>query len=117
LVEDEHSVRSLAAEALAQQGYRVIEAQEGVEALKVSAKHRGGIDLLVTDVVMPQMGGRELAELIRVCRPEIKVLFTSGYTDDAIVRHGVLQADMAFLQKPFSPQRLSSKVREVLDAA
>jgi YesN/AraC family two-component response regulator len=102
---------------LQQSGYTVLEARRGSEALRIVAEHRGPINLLITDVVMPEMGGRELVEGMARLRPEIKVLYVSGYTDDAVVRHGVLQADVAFLQKPFSMTALTNKVREVLDAA
>jgi PAS domain S-box-containing protein len=116
LVEDEPSVRSLAYRVLCQQGYTVLEAANGEEALRVAQEHAGEkIHLLLTDVVMPQMGGRELAETLKLLRPDIKVLYTSGYTDNAIVHHGVLNPGTHFLQKPFSPKTLSHKVREVLD--
>jgi PAS domain S-box-containing protein len=116
LVEDEQEVRLLAHRLLSQQGYRVLEATNGVEALHVAQEHGGEkIHLLLTDVVMPQMGGKELADQLKIFRPDVKVLYTSGYTDDAIVHHGVLEPGTHFLQKPFSPKTLSHKVREVLD--
>jgi len=115
LVEDEQEVRLLAHRLLSQQGYRVLEATNGVEALHVAQEHGGEkIHLLLTDVVMPQMGGKELAEKLKILRPDIKVLYTSGYTDDAIVHHGILERGTYFLQKPFSLKTLSHKVREVL---
>jgi YesN/AraC family two-component response regulator len=89
-------------------------ARDGDEALRVSAQFDGPIDLLVTDVVMPHLGGRQLAERLRTLRPEMKVLYVSGYTDDAIVRHGVSGAGTAFLAKPYTPADLTSKVNEVL---
>jgi PAS domain S-box-containing protein len=116
LVEDEPSVRDLAHRLLNQQGYKVLEAANGEEALRVVQEHNGEeIHLLLTDVVMPQMGGKELAEKLETLRPDIKVLYTSGYTDDAIVHQGILEHGTYFLQKPFSLQTLSHKVREVLD--
>jgi CheY-like chemotaxis protein len=115
LVEDEEGVRTLAAYVLRDCGYEVLEARHGEEALRVAANHDGPIGLLVTDVVMPHLGGRELAERLKACRPETRVLFLSGYTDDAIVRHGILEAEVAFLQKPFTTTALARKVREVLD--
>jgi YesN/AraC family two-component response regulator len=94
----------------------VLEAANGVQALRVAQEHAGEtIHLLQTDVVMPQMGGKELANQLKILRPEVKVLYTSGYTDDAIVHHGVLEPGINFLQKPFSPATLAQKVREVLD--
>jgi two-component system cell cycle sensor histidine kinase/response regulator CckA len=116
LAEDETAVRAMAREALETSGYRVIEARNGVEALAVAAAHAGGIDLLVTDVVMPQMGGGELAERLRAERPGVRVLFMSGYTDDDVVRQGISEAGSAFLQKPFMLSALARKVRELLDA-
>ncbi len=116
LVEDEDIVRELAARVLKGQGYSVLEASNGVEALDIVEEHEGvTIDLLLTDVVMPLMGGRELANQLRTTRPGIKVLFTSGYADESITRHGVLDPDTAFTQKPFSATDLALKVREVLE--
>ena len=103
-------------EILEMSGYRVLEARHGAEALEISERHDGPIHLLVTDVVMPHMSGRELAQHLAPLRPDMRVLYMSGYTDDAIVRHGVLEAGTAFLSKPFTPDALAAKVREVLDA-
>jgi PAS domain S-box-containing protein len=116
LVEDDPLVRGLAHRILIQQGYRVLEAANGEEALHEARKHAGEkIPLLLTDVVMPQMGGKELSEKLKLLIPDIKVLYTSGYTDNSVVHHGVLEPGTHFLQKPFSPKMLSHKVREVLD--
>jgi len=116
VVEDEMSVRRLTRQFLEENGYRVLEAIEGCEALRISNQHKGPIHLLLTDVVMPQMSGRELAHSLVPLRPEMKVLYMSGYTDDAIVHHGLLEQDIAFLQKPFTLDALAHKVRAVLDA-
>jgi two-component system, cell cycle sensor histidine kinase and response regulator CckA len=115
VVEDEESVRRLAVLALREHGYRVIEAGNGAEALRTLGTYKGTIDLVVTDVVMPVMGGRQLVEALRPLRPEARVLYVSGYTDDAVIRHGVQRADVAFLQKPYTPSDLAEKVRRVLD--
>jgi PAS domain S-box-containing protein len=117
LAEDEEQVRRMTRTILEMNGYRVLEASSGDEALATYKQHEGRIDLVITDVVMPQMSGRELAQSLEALRPGIKVLYVSGYTDDAIVRHGLLDAGIAFIQKPFTPEALSRKVREVLDAA
>jgi two-component system, cell cycle sensor histidine kinase and response regulator CckA len=85
--------------------------------LLLCEQHEGVIDLLLTDVVMPQLSGVELAKRVALTRPNVRVLYMSGYTDDSIIRHGVLESEMAFLQKPFTPESLSLKVREVLDAS
>ncbi|MBI3404207.1 MAG: PAS domain S-box protein [Acidobacteria bacterium] len=114
LVEDETAVRELACELLQISGYTVLEARTPAEALEISENHHGAIDLLLTDVVMPQSSGRDLAERIQLRRAGIKVLYMSGYTDDAIVHHGVLQPGTAFLQKPFRLADLAKKMREVL---
>jgi two-component system cell cycle sensor histidine kinase/response regulator CckA len=116
LVEDEPALRAMVRSVLESKGYKVLEARHGEDALVVTELHRGPIDLLLTDVVMPGMSGRELAEHLVSANPKTKVLYMSGYTDDAIVHHGVLGSDMAFLQKPFSPDSVVRKVREVLDA-
>lgn len=115
LVEDEDGVRKLARQALESRGYRVLEAADGETALRLCHQHKGAIDLLLSDVVMPRMGGRELREHMASINPHTRVIFTSGYTDDAVVRHGVLQAESDFLQKPFTVHALLRKVREVLD--
>ncbi len=117
LVEDEERVRRLARTILAGHGYSVLEAPNGAEALRISEQRGGAIHLLVTDVVMPGMSGGELASQLIAKHLHMKVLFVSGYTDDAIVRHGVLQAGIPFIQKPFTPSTLARKVREVLDAS
>jgi PAS domain S-box-containing protein len=115
LVEDDDVVRSLALLVLQEHGYNVLAARGGQDALRVVDGHPKPIDLLVTDVVMPGMDGRQVAEALKPRFPQMKVLFTSGYTDDAVVRHGVLQAEVAFLQKPYSPEALAGKARQVLD--
>lgn len=114
LVEDEDAVRLLVRSVLEEKGYRVLEARGGEEALKLSEQCGGPIELLVTDVVMPQMSGPELAGRLAKSRPQIKVLYISGYTDSAVLNQGVLDSGAALLQKPFSPQALARKVREVL---
>ncbi len=116
LVEDEDMVRRVARRVLLSFGYTVLEARDGREALAICRRHEGPIHLVLTDVVMPEMSGRELAEHLAVLQPTTKVLYTSGYTDGAIADHGVLDPGLAFLQKPFTPDALASKVREVLDA-
>ncbi len=116
LVEDEDAVRRIVRLSLESQGYSVLVAGGSAEAIRVAEAHAGSIDLLVTDVVMPEMGGRELVESLRARRPGLRVLYMSGYTDDAVVRHGVVEAIDAFIQKPFTPLDLAGKVRVVLDA-
>jgi len=116
VVEDEDAVRELVCRILQVSGYKVLEAPHGGEALVIAEQHEGAIDLIITDVVMPHMGGRELAERLAKMRPGIKVLFTSGYTDNAIVHQGVLDEDTAFIQKPYTVSSLLAKVREVLEA-
>jgi CheY-like chemotaxis protein len=115
LVEDQAQVRAVAAEILQKHGYRVIAAQNAGEALLLCETHRGTIHLLLTDVVMPRMSGAELARRLASTRPNMRVLCMSGYTDDSVVRHGALESGIAFLQKPFTPESLTRRVREVLD--
>ncbi len=114
LVEDEDGVRELLEEILTAQGYHVLAASRGVEALQISELVDEEIQILVTDVVMPQMSGHELAMRLRARRPALRVLYLSGYTDDAIAHHGVVEVDASFLQKPFTRAALATKVREVL---
>jgi DNA-binding response OmpR family regulator len=116
LVEDEESVRELVRETLKKNGYVVLEAADGDEGLRLAEQYRGPIHMMISDVVMPGMGGRELAQNITTSHPEMKVLFVSGYTEDAIHHHGVLDEGIIFLQKPFTLQALASKVRAVLDS-
>jgi two-component system, cell cycle sensor histidine kinase and response regulator CckA len=115
LVEDEPDLRELALEILAMHGYVVLEAAEAGEALRLGDGHTGRIDLLLTDVIMPGMSGRELAVQLTARRPGLRVLYMSGYTADAMAKHGVLAPEIMFLQKPYSPAALAHKVREVLD--
>jgi PAS domain S-box-containing protein len=116
LVEDEDVVRGLAAKILGQAGYRVLVAARGEEAITLCGQSTEPIHLLLTDVVMPEMSGKEVADRARALVPGLRVVFMSGYTDEAIVHHGVLDADVEFIQKPFTPSALVKKVREVLDA-
>jgi len=116
LVEDDAALRKLTCRSLEDSGYAVLTAESPTEAARISEEYEGLIHLMVTDVVMPGMDGRELADRLTPLRPEMKVLYVSGYTDDAIVYHGMLEPGLAFLQKPFSPKALARKVREVLDA-
>jgi CheY-like chemotaxis protein len=115
LVEDEEAVRELLRKVLTRQGYTVLEARHGRDALMALERHRGAVHLVVTDIVMPEMGGRELADRLRADRPELKILFISGYTNDEIVRRGVSESDMDFIQKPFSSDDFLRRVREMLD--
>ena len=116
LVEDEDVVRGLATHILEDAGYKVLAARGGAEAIQLCTGPVKQIDLLLTDVVMPETSGKEVAERVTALRPHLKVLFMSGYTDEAIVHHGVLDSNVEFIQKPFTPMGLSKKVREVLDS-
>jgi CheY-like chemotaxis protein len=115
LVEDEEGVRVLARRALLAKGYRVLEARDGMEALKLYERCPTRIDVVVTDVVMPLLGGAQLVERLRQCCPELKALFMSGYHDSALMRHGATAGLVAVLLKPFRPDELVQQVREVLD--
>jgi len=115
IVEDDDKLRNLGVKILELRGYRILEAENGEQALRISEAHDGSIDLLLTDVVMPVMDGRELAERLQLRRPEIKVIYMSGYTDNSIVHHGVLAPGLNFIEKPFTLEGLARKVREVLD--
>ena len=116
LVEDDEVVRKLVSEVLDNEGYRLLEAANGVEALSICAQYEERIHLLLTDVIMPEMSGRELANRLAAVRPEVKVLYMSGYPDDVIVHHGVLDEGTAFIQKPFAADVLARQVRDVLDS-
>jgi signal transduction histidine kinase/ActR/RegA family two-component response regulator len=116
LVEDEDVVRGLARKILEHAGYQVVEASRGEEALRLYRQSVDPIDLLLTDVVMPETSGKEVADRLHEMQPDLRVLFMSGYTDEAIVHHGVLDSHLEFIQKPFTPAALARKVREVLDS-
>ena len=116
LVEDEEQLRVVARDVLTKNGYRVIDAVNGADALHLSEQYKDKIDLLLTDVVMPQMGGRELAEKLIPMRPGMKILYMSGYTENAILHHRVLGPGISLLQKPITPESLLRKIREVLAA-
>ena len=117
VVEDDEEVRNLAVRILKKQGYNVLEASQGLDAFLICEEHEEPMHLLLTDVVMPKMSGRELADRIVSIHPEIKVLYMSGYTDNAIAHHGILEKGTNFIQKPFTVDGLARKVREVLDKA
>jgi DNA-binding NtrC family response regulator len=114
LVEDEESVRTLAARALRACGYRLLVASGAAEAVEASGRDPGPIHLLLTDVILPGTTGPRLAETLGAVRPDVRVLYMSGFTENAIVHHGVLDSDTQFIQKPFTPSALAVKVREVL---
>jgi two-component system, cell cycle sensor histidine kinase and response regulator CckA len=115
LAEDEPALRTLAARMLARRGYRVLTAGTPAEAVRLAGEHRGEIHLLLTDVVMPGMNGRELGKALLAQRPQIKCLYMSGYTADVLAPHGVLEDDVRFIQKPFTMGQLAARVRDVLD--
>lgn len=116
LAEDEEAVRNLVRVSLQTAGYTVLEATNGGDALLLAQSYQGPIHLMITDVVMPKMSGRELVEQLTELRPSMRILYMSGYTDDAIVHHGTLEEGVPFIEKPFSPDALTRKVREVLDS-
>ena len=115
LAEDDDAVRRVTTTALRRFGYEVLAAAGGEEALQLAEEHSGKISVLLTDVVMPGMSGPQLVLIMREKFPHIKAVFMSGYTDDAVLRHGVLAAEVSFLQKPFTPTALAQKIRQVLD--
>ncbi len=117
LVEDERLVRNLCLEVLTKAGYAVLEAQNGEEALRLARENKRALDLIVTDVVMPGMSGRELAKRATASHPRAKVLYLSGYMDDAVLRHGVMEEGVDLLQKPFTPDQLLQKIRGILDGS
>jgi len=117
VVEDAASVRMVTRQVLERFGYAILEAPNGETALRLAAKHHGPIHLLLTDVIMPGLSGRQLAEQLVQLRPDMKVLYASGYADQAIVHHGILDSDIAYLQKPFTPETLARRVRQVLDSS
>jgi CheY-like chemotaxis protein len=113
VAEDDHALRTLTERVLLSAGYKVLSARSGSHALEIAKDHPGGIDLTISDVVMPDLSGPEFVERLRRARPEVKVLFVSGYTDDEVMKRGVLAGETAFLQKPFAPEHLLQKIREV----
>jgi PAS domain S-box-containing protein len=115
LVEDDEMVRNLVRETLVRDGYKILDTSDPIEARRIAEQHRGPIQLLITDVVMPKVNGRDLADQLLRRRKEMKVLYMSGYTDNAVLNSGILHRDVAFLQKPFTPVTLTEKVREVLE--
>ena len=114
VVEDQDQVRGLAVEVLASLGYTVLSAADAPEALALAAEHGGPIDLVLTDVVLPGLNGKQLVECLKALHPESKVLFSSGYSQEVIAHRGVLDRDVAYIAKPYSPEDLAAKVREVL---
>jgi len=115
LVEDVEGLRNLAASTISDEGYQVVSAATGEEAVKIFSSNSAKFDLLVTDVIMPGMNGKKLAETLNKEEPGLKVLFMSGYTDDTIMHHGILDENISFIQKPFTPKLLLRKIRTVLD--
>ena len=116
VVEDDAALRALTNRILQQYGYSILEASNGIDALDIAMRYAGTIHLVITDVVMPEMGGKDLISKLKAIRPDVKALYVSGYTDNAIVHHGILDSDVAFLQKPFTVEKLLRKAREVLDS-
>jgi CheY-like chemotaxis protein len=117
IVEDEESVRTMMARTLELEGYRILEASDGQEALELVEGRKEAVDLIITDLAMPQLNGRELADRVGRSRPDLPVLFISGYTDDEMVRRGLIEPNKPFMSKPFTPEVLAAKVRALLDQA
>jgi CheY-like chemotaxis protein len=117
VAEDESTLLELIVGILEPLGYEVLPAENGAKAIKLSKAYGGAIDLLLTDVIMPDVNGRQLADIFSKERPETKVVYMSGYTDDVIAPHGILEADVTLIKKPFTPQKLTSMLREVLDGS
>lgn len=115
VVEDDSAVRKLLCRILQSYGYRIIESTTPTESLQIFDRLHSEVDLVITDVVMPEMNGQQLSERLRAIKPEVHVLFVSGYTDDTVVRHGVFKAEKNFIQKPFKRADLAKKIREILD--
>jgi CheY-like chemotaxis protein len=115
LIEDEEEVRQLVRQTLEKLGYQLLVAASGREAIESAERHEGPINLVITDVIMPQMSGRQTAERLKVSRPDVQVLYISGYTESAILRTNSLEEDQSFLQKPFTPLTLARRVRDLLD--
>ena len=115
VVEDEFMVRELVCDTLRTSGYTILEAANGKQAIEVFIQNNHKIDMILTDVIMPEMSGRKMIETLTQTHPDVVALYMSGYTDDAIIKHGVLEPGMAYIQKPFSPKGLIEKVREVLE--
>ncbi len=115
VVDDDAKVRTVIAAMLSSPGYRVLEAKEATEALRIGSDFRQNIDVLLTDVIMPEVNGKELADAFRMQHPETAAVFMSGYTDRAIAHHGVLDPEVVFIQKPIMPYKLAQKLREALD--
>ncbi|MEM7335388.1 MAG: response regulator, partial [Chloroflexota bacterium] len=115
LVEDSDEVRKLILDILEMQGYTVLAAHDGIEALEIASNTQQKIDVLLTDVMMPQIDGKQVADQLVDIMPHLKVIFMSGYSDQVIAKHGILETDMAFLQKPFTPTQLIHKIRQTLE--
>ena len=116
IVEDDEMVRKLSSRTLKKFGYAILEARNGLKALDLCKEYKGQIDLVLTDVIMPEMGGPELVKQLSEQYPHIKVVYMSGYTDNAISHHGVIEEGIAFINKPATPDELGQKVRDVLDS-
>ncbi len=114
-MEDDYEVREFTTEALQSLGYSIIEAQNGKEALSILSNRTNNVKLILTDLVMPEMGGKELAEIISKVDPSLKILFTSGYSDNHVVQKGILEKNVNFVQKPYTFQSISQKIRTILD--